>query len=249
MSERLLCIIAHPDDETIFAGGILAMLADRGFEIHILSATRGEGGELGSPPLTTRENLGQLREQELRCAARALGAVEVYLLDYIDPTAGPDDTLFPYTEDVDQLAADFLAEMERIAPDWVLTHGSGGEYGHPAHIVTHHAVLRAHELGRERGLSPRMYTFSAVIAGREDRIHNLDDPADLVVDVSPWLDRKAAAAECHRTQHALFVRRHPEAEAVLDVMRRLESLRRVWPLQGSEQPVLAPFRVNADEPT
>ncbi|MBW2469668.1 MAG: PIG-L family deacetylase, partial [Deltaproteobacteria bacterium] len=53
----ILVISAHPDDETLFGGGTLARYARQGHAIYILETTRGEGGEVGEPPLTTRENL------------------------------------------------------------------------------------------------------------------------------------------------------------------------------------------------
>jgi len=243
MSPPALCIVAHPDDETIFAGGILAMLARHGFQVHILAATRGEGGERGDPPLASREELGAVREQELRCAARALGAADVRFLGYVDPLVGEDNTLFPYTGDVAGLAQQIAAVIEEVRPALLLTHGSDGEYGHPAHVVTHRGVLRAHRLVRRRGCAPHLYTFSAAIPGGEDRVFNRRDAADIVVDVTPWLRAKAAAADCHRTQHPMFFRRHPRADNVLDLLRTLESLHRVWPPEGPDLPVFAPYRV------
>ena len=69
----ILAISAYPDDESLFAGGTLAMYAEQGHRVYILETTRGEGGEVGEPPLTTEENLGAFREQEVRKAARELG--------------------------------------------------------------------------------------------------------------------------------------------------------------------------------
>ena len=82
---RVLAISAHPDDETMFAGGMLAKLAREGNELYILVSTRGEGGEVGEPPVGPKERLGEYREAEMRCAARALGARDVFFLDYVDP--------------------------------------------------------------------------------------------------------------------------------------------------------------------
>ena len=240
MSDRLLCIIAHPDDETLFAGGMMGWLSQKGVEIHILSATRGEGGELGDPPVTTREGLGRVREQELRCAARELGASSVRFLDYVDPPVGENDSLYPYTTDIDGLALQFAKAIETIEPTLILTHGSGGEYGHPAHVITHLAVMQAHSRVLAETLTPHLYTFSAAVPGIQDRVLNLEDPADIVIDVTQWLSVKAAAADCHRTQHSLLLRRHPDVEPVLDVMRRLESLHRVWPPDGPDLPILEP---------
>ena len=75
----ILVVSAHPDDETLFSGGTLAMYAKNGHDVYILETTRGEGGEVGEPPLTTRENLAAFREQEVRQAARILGVRDMFL--------------------------------------------------------------------------------------------------------------------------------------------------------------------------
>lgn len=49
-------MVAHPDDETRLTGGLLARLAAQGVDVHLPCLTRGEGGEVGEPPLATREN-------------------------------------------------------------------------------------------------------------------------------------------------------------------------------------------------
>src|SRR4051812_38934684 len=97
--KSILAIGAHPDDETVMAGGTLAMLASRGIAVHIISATRGEGGEMGEPPVCTREALGGVRSEELRCAGQALGAAEVDFLGYIDPVCIIDGEVFAFEAD------------------------------------------------------------------------------------------------------------------------------------------------------
>jgi LmbE family N-acetylglucosaminyl deacetylase len=61
------------------------MYAEQGHHVYILETTRGEGGEVGEPPLTSKENLGAYREQEVRKAAGALGVRDIFFLPYIDP--------------------------------------------------------------------------------------------------------------------------------------------------------------------
>ena len=71
---RLLCVLAHPDDESLATGGILAKYAAEGVATSLITATRGEHGWFGDP---TRypgpRRLGQIRAAELRKAARVLG--------------------------------------------------------------------------------------------------------------------------------------------------------------------------------
>ena len=59
----ILAVSAHPDDESLFAGGTLAMFAEQGANVYILETTRGEGGEVGEPPLTTPENLAPIENR------------------------------------------------------------------------------------------------------------------------------------------------------------------------------------------
>jgi LmbE family N-acetylglucosaminyl deacetylase len=82
---KLLVVLAHPDDESLGAGGTLLKYAHEGVETHLITPTRGERGWFGpaheNPGL---KKLGERREQELRCAADVLSVRQVHLLDYID---------------------------------------------------------------------------------------------------------------------------------------------------------------------
>ena len=84
MTQRLLAIFAHPDDEAFGTGGTLACYAATGAEVTLVCATRGEVGEIADPSYATRETLGQVREGELRCAAETVGVREVIFLGYRD---------------------------------------------------------------------------------------------------------------------------------------------------------------------
>jgi len=82
---RLMAILAHPDDECLGNGGMLARYASEGIETHLVTATRGERGWFGkesdNPGLGA---LGKIREAELFAAAEVLGIQSVSFLDYID---------------------------------------------------------------------------------------------------------------------------------------------------------------------
>ena len=231
---NILAFFAHPDDETMLCGGTLALLAAQGAQVSILIATRGEGGEMGEPPLCTREELGAVREAELRCAAQALGASRLLVMDYLDPLVGPDDQLFPFTDNLEQLIAEVTAAIHDTQADVLLAHGVNGEYGHPAHLLVHQAAWQAVQaLGNE---APLFYPIQGVFEGHPfPLLANQDAPAHLVIDVTPVLAQKTAAALCHRTQNNLFVRRRSEdagrpmsvPEVVMSLS--LESVTRAWP--------------------
>jgi LmbE family N-acetylglucosaminyl deacetylase len=220
----ILAISAHPDDETLFAGGMLAMCAEKGHRVTILETTRGEGGEVGEPPLTARDNLGVFREQEVRKAAQILGVDDIHFLPFIDPYMEINGT----ARRIDIPLEDFTGALEdyirRIQPDVVITHGSNGEYGHPQHIFTYQATCRALANGH-RDIA--LLTWCAWYQPSErERILNRDDPADMVLDISPWLDTKIAAALCHQTQHAMFLR-NSGAASVEAMVWKTESFR-LW---------------------
>lgn len=214
----VLVVGAHPDDETMLAGGTIALLAEYGVDVHIMCATRGEGGERGDPPVCEQHELGAAREEELRCAAQALGVTDTRLMGYVDPVIGPDEELFPFVADFDTLIGQIKQAADDTGADVILTHGSDGEYGHPAHKLLHRAVHTA-------AGQTLLYTFAAFVPSIEDRIWNQHDPAHLALDVSPWLDAKEAAATCHVSQHALFKRRS-KATNIRDVLRTTESFHR-----------------------
>lgn len=228
----VVCFGAHPDDETMLIGGVLAMLATRGIRVHVVSATRGEGGEIDPASGATRETLAEVREAELRCAARALGAASVDVLGYVDPLIGEDEALYPFEADFDALTKQIADLCRRYEADVALSHGADGEYGHPAHQLMHQAVQRAVRALPGRTL---FYTFAAAVPGIEDHIWNANEPAHLALDVRPWLDIKERAALCHRTQHALFKRRR-NLKTVREALRTVESVRRHWPPLAEGEP-------------
>ena len=84
-SLKLLCVLAHPDDESLGIGGTIARYSAEGVDVSLLMSTRGERGWQGkaedNPGLAA---LGQMRERELRAAAEVLGVKELVFLDYLD---------------------------------------------------------------------------------------------------------------------------------------------------------------------
>ena len=202
---NILVFFAHPDDETMLCGGLLALLSQDGHDVHYLSCTRGEGGERGEPPLCEQSELGLLRENELRCAFYALGGKSLTFLDYVDPLVGSNNQLFAFTEDRNSLAALLNEQINKNKIEILITHGSNGEYGHPGHLLVYETARQVvHEVFPDL----IWYTVQAYYENSpKPHILNKNNPADWVVDVSSVLDEKIKAANCHRTQHALFIRR------------------------------------------
>jgi LmbE family N-acetylglucosaminyl deacetylase len=147
---RLLGVFAHPDDEVFCVGGTLAQWAEAGCETMIISATRGEAGQIQDARTASRGALGAVREQELRAACAWLGVQRVECLDYGDGALA----------EVGQatLAGHVATFIRDFQPDVVVTFGPDGGYGHPDHIAISRATTQACQLvAREDGWTPQLY--------------------------------------------------------------------------------------------
>ena len=220
----ILVVSAHPDDETLFAGGTLAMYINEGHSVYILETTRGEGGEVGDPPLATLETLAAVREQEVRNAANKLGVTDIFFLPFVDPHMEINGIPRHIDAPIETFANAIGDYIEKIKPELIITHGSNGEYGHPQHIYTHQATQLALN---DHSPEVALMSWSAWFEPTERaRVLNKDDPADIVRDVTQWLDTKIEAALCHKTQHAMFLR-NTGAPSVEDMVLRTESFH-IW---------------------
>jgi LmbE family N-acetylglucosaminyl deacetylase len=144
----LMAVFAHPDDESFGSGGMLAHYgADPDVRVVLVCATRGEAGEISNPDLATPERLGEVREQELRCACRTLGVDELYLLGYRDSgMAGSDQNLDPRSlamANFDEAVGKIVDVIRRERPNVVVTFDVLGGYGHPDHIAVHYMAKAA----------------------------------------------------------------------------------------------------------
>jgi LmbE family N-acetylglucosaminyl deacetylase len=147
---RLLGVFAHPDDETFCAGGTLAKYVANGWEVMVISATRGQAGQIHDPLAATRRTLGQVREREFYAACEQLGVHHARVLDYMDGTL----------QDVDlhELTGAIVQIIRAFRPDVVITFGPDGAYGHPDHIAIGAATTRAFEQAGSLRHFPEQFT-------------------------------------------------------------------------------------------
>ncbi len=136
---RVLGIFAHPDDETLCAGGTLAKYADAGADVRVVSLTQGGAGQIRDAGAATRATLTAVRAKELDAAGHELGLTETRCLDFVDgELAGVESATLV------RLASELLSELR---PDVVITFAPDGFSGHLDHIAVGAAVTAAcHEM-------------------------------------------------------------------------------------------------------
>jgi len=130
----LLGVFAHPDDETFCAGGTLARYAKDGAEIMVVSATRGEAGQIRDARVGTRRTIAAVREAELRLACERLGVEHVRCWDYRDGALAE--------EDFGGLVGQVVQVLRELRPQVVISFRPDGAAG-PAETVTGNGMLTA----------------------------------------------------------------------------------------------------------
>ncbi|WP_042449777.1 PIG-L deacetylase family protein [Streptacidiphilus jiangxiensis] len=203
----LLAVAAHPDDEALTFGGVLAQHAESGARTAVVTATWAPGTH---------------RAEELADAVGILGAGEPRLLGYADHRV-PDSSTGPRLCDVpmDRVVEDIVQHIRSFQPEVVVTHDAyGGLTGHPDHRQAHRAVVLAVTAAGLEHLYPQagapwqpaaLYTATHPHSAVADlgplltRVNKSvlsvpDELVDVAVDVSPWLDTKMAAILAHRSQ-------------------------------------------------
>lgn len=213
---RALLVHAHPDDETLATGALIAELIDGGVEVHLVTCTRGERGELmpgvaGVEPGS--EAFATHREQELRRALEALGVVHHAYLGTTPARAGAQGRVYrdsgmrwvreglagpakdaspesltaaAISEEID----DLCSYVEATGPDVLISYDAGGGYGHPDHVRTHEVTKAVAERTGVRMLE--------VIP--PDREVGADADAIEWADLSAHLPRVRDALRAHASQ-------------------------------------------------
>ncbi|MGD9093257.1 MAG: PIG-L family deacetylase [Anaerolineales bacterium] len=149
----ILTVLAHPDDESFGMGGTLALYAQRGMDVYLLCATRGEAGEIDPQYMDGFDSIAERRESELRCAAHQLGLAGTHFLDYRDSgMTGSEDNYHPQAliaAPPDEVANKVANYIRQIGPQVVLTFDPIGGYKHPDHIAIHNATVKAFDLASD----------------------------------------------------------------------------------------------------
>jgi N-acetylglucosamine malate deacetylase 2 len=226
----LLFIFAHPDDESFSGAGTVMRCAAAGARSVLVTATLGERGKAGDPPVCAPRDLAACRARELREAAAIIGFDELYLLNY------PDRELADAPRD--EIRATLVMYIRRARPALVLTFDPNGVNLHPDHVAisrfTSDAVAAAadprwHPEAGPSHAVPRLLWTPPITPWDAAWCDRLDQQAgaDFVIDVSAWRERRIAALRAHRSQH-LSIDRHFFSKPNLDQILATEIWRQAW---------------------
>ncbi|MFC5911448.1 PIG-L family deacetylase [Streptacidiphilus monticola] len=210
----LLAVHAHPDDESLWSGGVLAQHAAERRATAVLTCTDGElwdGSSLAAPGT---------RAKELAQALSVLGVRESALLPYRDSGAGEAGPGSLRAAPFEEVVEGIVAYIRAVRPAAVLTYDAHGGYGHPDHVRVHQAVLAAVEAAanpyRHPGAGEPWAVRSLWLATVPESLVRrltalgLDEPLpstpdaeiSLAVDVRPWLEVKWQALRAHASEFA-----------------------------------------------
>jgi len=178
---NLMVVHAHPDDESIGTGGILAKYSSQGANTVLVYGTRGEVGEILNPdfvPPSPGMQIKDIRAKELRKAVKALGVKSVYYLGYRDSgMPGSPENHHPQAfaqADMKEATRMLVNIIRRVHPHVIVTYNEKGFYGHPDHIMANKVTQQAfHSAGDpefkgRKGLNPwcptKLYYIAVPIA-------------------------------------------------------------------------------------
>jgi LmbE family N-acetylglucosaminyl deacetylase len=193
--QRVLVLVAHPDDVDFGAGGTVARWVAEGLEVAYCLATRGESGGFDETP---RERMPAIREAEQRAAAEALGVKQVDFL-----TGYTDGALYVTHE----LRRDFARAIRRFRPDRVLTQSPLRRWdrigiGHPDHLAAGEAAMAAvYPDARNPFAHPELLADEGLEPWVVREVWLMGSPsADHFVDVTDTYEQKLAGLRAHASQ-------------------------------------------------
>jgi LmbE family N-acetylglucosaminyl deacetylase len=203
-TRRLLCVFAHPDDETYGPGGAIARYAREGAEVYLLMFTCGEAGTIGVSKELSRERLCQLRVAELAGACDALGIREHRVLGTPDRGVADIEPVWA----VDQIVRD----IHKYQPHVLLTFHHKGISGHSDHIAVARYLEQAFDRTADLTQAPaKLYGYGitrrlADLYERPNVVPLEDDEIDAVVEIpDEAMERKLEAIRQHATQYEFYL--------------------------------------------
>lgn len=190
--KKILCVFAHPDDESFGPGGTIIKWANEGNRIHLLCATKGEAGMNRS-----KGAVAKTREKELLAASQILGIESIKFLGFIDGNIG--------NSDLAKLEKLIIQKIRSYKPDVVLTFDLNGISGHLDHIAVASATTQAFNKTK---IAKKIY-YLTIPKGKNKRKQDYfvyrpegrrPKEIDEVINVTPYWETKLLAMQTHKSQ-------------------------------------------------
>lgn len=190
LSQHVLVVLAHPDDETFGCGGTIALFSQSGTPVTYVCATLGQmGRNMGNPFFATRESLPHVREAELEEACQILGIKHLIKL-------GLRDKMIEF-EEPEALISRITQIIREVKPSLVFTHYPGYAV-HPDHNAIGELTIKAiSRLSHDE--RPVVYAH-----GFARMCQDVLGPPDIVNDISGVKEVKLAAIRAHKSQSQLM---------------------------------------------
>jgi mycothiol S-conjugate amidase len=150
---RLLCVHAHPDDESSKGAATMARYVREGVDVLVVTLTDGSRGSVLNPALDNEEtlaNIAEIRAKEMDTARDILGVRQVFM-GWVDSGLPEGDPLPPLPEgcfalgDLEEQTAALVALIRTERPHVMTTYDEKGGYPHPDHIRCHEVTVAAFE--------------------------------------------------------------------------------------------------------
>src|SRR5205823_10588335 len=171
----LALVHAHPDDEAISTGGVMMKAKAHGHRVVLVTATRGEAGEIyNMDEEASRPRLGEIRTEELKSAAEILGVDRQEFLGYRDSgmvdTADNKDPRSFHQARLEDAAGKLAVVIREERPAVVVTYAEDGVYGHPDHIKAHHVTNAALEILERESLPVKTLYYTAITRSMREAV-------------------------------------------------------------------------------
>jgi N-acetylglucosamine malate deacetylase 2 len=208
---RILYVFPHPDDESFGPGPVLAIQRRQGYEVYLLTLTKGEATKQRGKFGYSKDEMGEVRYREMQEVAHVLDLTDLTVLDFEDGELSELDPLV--LEEV------IRQQVERVKPNVIVTYAIHGISGHRDHLAGHAVVKQVYSTLRRDGASylKRLALFTLPVTPQPGRAPHLkgspEEAIDCIVPVDgEALEKGHAALRCYKTYQDVVIEHDPLAQ-------------------------------------
>jgi mycothiol S-conjugate amidase len=201
---RLMCVHAHPDDESSKGAATMARYSQEGVDVLVVTLTDGSRGSVLNPAMERPEvvdNITAVRAAEMESARQILGVRQVFM-GWVDSGLPEGDPLPPLPEgcfavgDLEEQTRDLVEVVRRERPHVMTTYDEHGGYPHPDHIRCHEVSIAAFEAAGDPDRFPdagepwqplKLYYNLTFHKSRLEKLHQAMLAAKIESPYAEWL--------------------------------------------------------------